>query len=375
MSTSPLRVLVVDDSALYRKIVRSVLEEIPGVEVVDTAMNGRIGLDKIAALSPDMITLDLEMPEVDGLGVLEELQAKGSDVKAIMISAFTAEGARTTNKALQLGAFDFVLKPTGGNPEMSKQQLRTDLIPKIEACRLATRPHVRHRKASSAAVATAPATDSIERMKAAAGSICEKPAIVGIGISTGGPAALTKMLPQLPANFPCPIVVVQHMPPMFTKSLAGELNRICKLEVDEASDGVIALPGKIWIAPGGSQMRVEKLQGKALLRVTDDPPERNCKPSVDYLFRSIAENFGGHAACAVLTGMGDDGTLGCKLLKKRGAQIIVQDEHSCVVYGMPRAVVEAGLADHVVPLNKIASQLLDAVGLVVVGGPVKAISF
>jgi len=196
-------------------------------------------------------------------------------------------------------------------------------------------------------------------MKAAVGAICEKPDIVGIGISTGGPAALTKVLPQLPADFPCPIVIVQHMPPMFTKSLADELNRICKLDVEEASDGSIARPGKIWIAPGGSQMRVEKLLGKTLLRVTDDAPERNCKPSVDYLFRSIAENFGNRSACAVLTGMGDDGMLGCKLLKEQGAQIITQDEDSCVVYGMPRAVVQAGLSDHVVPLSKMADRLVE----------------
>lgn len=363
MTTTPLRALVVDDSALYRKIVRSVLEEIPGVEVVGTAVNGRMALEKIDALAPDLITLDLEMPLLDGLGLLRELRSRKTEVQAIMVSALTAEGARATNKALQLGAFDFVLKPTGGNLDVNKEQLRVDLLPKIEACRTASRPLVgRTHSAGNTAVAERP-DNSIGRMCAAVRSICEKPAIVGIGISTGGPAALTKMLPLLPANYPVPIVIVQHMPPMFTKSLADDLNQLCQLEVDEASNRVAIKPGQIWIAPGGSQMRVAKLMGKTVLQITDAPPERNCKPSVDYLFRSIAQHFGGRAAGAILTGMGDDGLAGCLLLKKQGARIIAQDETSCVVYGMPRAIVDAGIADDVVPLDRVASHLMEVVGL------------
>jgi len=172
--------------------------------------------------------------------------------------------------------------------------------------------------------------------------------------------ALNQMLPKLPANFPCPIVIVQHMPPKFTKSLADDLNRKCKLEVLEVTDGMIPKAGQILIAPGGSQMRVVKLQGIPRVQITDDPPERNCKPAVDYLFRSLAEQFGDEAMAAILTGMGDDGTIGCKLMKSKGSMIMVQDEASCVVYGMPRSVFEAGVADQVVPLDRIASSLVTA---------------
>ena len=358
-----MRVLVVDDSALYRKTVRTVLEGIPGVKVVDTAFDGQAALEKIETYSPDLITLDFEMPNLDGLGVLRELQTKKEKPMVIMVSALTTQGARVTNQALRHGAFDFVLKPSGGNYELNQEQLRADLVPVIEACRSARRHQAAPSPVGRQAVPAGPSDHSLGRMHEAVKSICEKPSIVGIGVSTGGPVALTKVLPMLPEKFPVPIVVVQHMPPIFTKSLAEDLDNRCKLEVKEASDGMVAKAGQILIAPGGAQMRVVKQAAETVLRITDDPPERNCKPSVDYLFRSIAEQFGGRAACAVLTGMGDDGAAGCALLKSNGARIIAQDEASCVVYGMPRAVVEAGLADEVVPLQDIAPQLMSAVGL------------
>ena len=359
MDDPKLRVLVVDDSALYRKFVRSVLDEFDEVEIVGTANNGRMGLEKIDSLQPDMVTLDLEMPELDGIGVLQELSARNSKIATIMVSSLTAEGAKTTNTALQLGAFDFVLKPAGKRPDESRAILKSDLEPKIKACitelqRKRIRVEIAEPKKSVG--------DALKSMTRSVSSIRNKPHIVGIGISTGGPAALNRLLPKLPDNFPCPILLVQHMPPLFTKSLADDLNKICKLEVKEAAAGMIARPGQVLIAPGGSQMRVNKVNNLPMIEITDDPPERNCKPAVDYLFRSIANHYGDRTVAAILTGMGDDGTEGCKLIKKAGGMILTQDEASCVVYGMPRSVYEAGITDQVASLDDMPGYLIEAVG-------------
>jgi len=358
MDDSVLRVLVVDDSALYRKFVRNVLEDIPNVEVVGTATNGRIALDKIEALKPNLITLDLEMPELDGLGVLRDLSAREIDIASIMISSLTAEGAKTTSSALQLGAFDFVLKPAGKSPEVSHTLLKADLSPKIHAyLGELSRKSTKTQKPSSSAAPS----DAIKRMTESVNTMRQQPLIVTIGISTGGPAALNQLLPQLPGDFPCPILLVQHMPPLFTKSLADDLNRLCALEVHEAADGMTVKSGHVYIAPGGSQMRVAMTEDTPTIQITDDLPERNCKPSVDYLFRSVAKHYGNRAVAAVLTGMGDDGTEGCKYLKKAGSMIVTQDEASCVVYGMPRSVYEAGLTDQVASLDDMPARLFEAV--------------
>ncbi len=359
MPNNKVRALVVDDSALYRKFVSSVLAEIPGVEVIGTASNGRIGLEKIESLQPDLITLDQEMPELDGLGLLRDLSLRSVDVATIMISSSTDAAAKTTNTALQLGAFDFVLKPVGKGPEESHLQLKADLTPKIEAFVAS----LRHKSSQACAVRSKASVpdDVVTRRMMSVAPVFQIPKIIGIGVSTGGPAALHRLLPNLPANFPCPILLVQHMPPKFTKSLAEDLNRSCPLEVKEASDGMIAQAGEILIAPGGSHMRIAKESGKTIVQITDDPPEKNCKPAVDYLFRSIAESYGNRAMGVILTGMGDDGTLGCKLLKRSGARILTQDEASCVVYGMPRSVFEAGLSDQVAPLERMAACLMEAV--------------
>jgi two-component system chemotaxis response regulator CheB len=186
--------------------------------------------------------------------------------------------------------------------------------------------------------------------------------MVCLGVSTGGPAALNHVIPKLPGDFPCPILLVQHMPPMFTKSLANDLNRSSALEVLEAEDGMIVRKGQVLIAPGGSQMRIDLQDGLPVVQITDDKPERNCKPSVDYLFRSVAKHYGDRVLAAILTGMGDDGLIGCQMLKEAGAKIIAQDEASCVVYGMPRSVTEAGIVDQVAPLDKIADCLVQSVG-------------
>lgn len=352
----PLRVLVVDDSALYRKIVRDVLSGMPGVEVVGAANNGLIALDRIESLRPDVVTLDLEMPQLDGHGVLKQLAGKPNAPRAIMVSAFTAQGAQSTTAALREGAFDFILKPATKSLEMSIQQLRRDLAPKIDACRSIATPSLRRAPTSAAPIRQAPAAPP---RPAARRRVDLPPQIVAIGVSTGGPQALVRLLPKLPANFPCPIVIVQHMPAMFTASLAEDLNRRCSLNVSEGKHGQVVRRGDIVIAPGGKQMRIVRRDGENVVEITDDPPERNCKPSVDYLFRSVAASHGGASLGVVLTGMGDDGTLGAKALRESGAEIVAQDQASCVVYGMPKAVIEAGLADVVSPLDMMATTIVN----------------
>jgi len=356
-----VRVLVVDDTVVYRRVLSDLLSSVPGIELVGTASNGRIALQKIEQLRPDLVTLDLEMPEMNGLDVLRQLRATSSTVGAIMLSAFTTQGAEETIAALSLGAFDFVLKPSTGNMEHSVKTLRSELIPKIQA--FARAAAVRQRLRQPAPVVPYPASrtsatgDIVQRMRKAASGPAGKPEVVAIGISTGGPSALSKMLPGLPPDLAAPVLIVQHMPPKFTKSLADDLNNRCRLAVSEAVNGQPILPGSILIAPGGHQMKVERVDGALIARVTDDPPENNCKPSVDYLFRSVAYSCGRNSLAVVMTGMGSDGALGCRLLKRNGAAIITQDEATCVVYGMPKPPAEEGLSDVVAPLDKIAAEI------------------
>ncbi|MGL4514296.1 MAG: protein-glutamate methylesterase/protein-glutamine glutaminase [Lacipirellulaceae bacterium] len=357
-----MKCLVVDDSALYRKIVRDCLASIPEVEVVGTAADGRQALERIGALRPDLVTLDLEMPHLDGIGVLRELGALGVHPTAIMVSAFTARGAQATTTALQLGAFDFILKPTTGSLDESVLQLKRDLVPKVMAALARRRPAT----PAAGRLAPLPALAAAARPVAGAPAYAlklptRKPDVVAIGVSTGGPQALTRVIPKLPADFPAPIVIVQHMPPMFTKSLADDLNRRSPLHVMEASHGQPLRAGEVLIAPGGKHMRVVNQGAAVVVQLTDDPPERNCRPAVDYLFRSVAQVYGARTLAAVLTGMGDDGALGAKALKQAGATVLAQDEASCVVYGMPKAIVDAGLADAVLPLDRIPDALAGAV--------------
>jgi two-component system chemotaxis response regulator CheB len=362
-----LRILVVDDTVVYRKIVSDVLARIPGVEVVGTAANGRIALRKIEMLHPDLLTLDLEMPEIDGLAVLRELRQHAAPPGAIMLSAFTSQGASSTMAALELGAFDFVLKPNGSDPVVNAARLRADLTAKLDAYARARRtnsilppptarpPVVAERHLPEAHPAPA-------RTLRAPFPRCRDVHAVVIGISTGGPRALTQMLPQLPANLAAPVLVVQHMPPLFTRSLAEDLDTRCQLRVQEASDGDPVIPGQILIAPGGRQMKVESEQGQVRIRITDDPPENSCRPSVDYLFRSAASVYGGNCLAVIMTGMGNDGTKGCRLLKERDAPLIAQDASTCVVFGMPREPIEQGLVDIVAPLDQIAPEIARLTG-------------
>jgi len=376
-----IKVLVVDDTIVYRKAVSDILAEMPGVEVVGVAHNGKIAVSKIQTLKPDLLTLDIEMPEMNGIEVLQYLQQHAPHISAIMVSTLTSEGGEMTMRALELGAYDFILKPNTTNIVESKQHLRTFLAPLIKAFQTGRttvgslqaggRGSVPARRTAVASGdlkptlgSTAPPTD--RRMTGSSpgtGRRQGKSEIVTIGISTGGPNALARMMPMLPGDLGVPIVIVQHMPPVFTKSLANSLNAKCSLTVKEAQDGEAIQANIVYIAPGGKQMKlVASADGSnRLIKITNDPPENSCKPSADYLFRSVADYYVGRATAVIMTGMGSDGTKGLQILKQKGTLIIGQNEATCVVYGMPKAPAELGLIDVVVPLDNIAGEIVKSV--------------
>ncbi|MBN1904126.1 MAG: chemotaxis response regulator protein-glutamate methylesterase [Deltaproteobacteria bacterium] len=371
MEKTPLRVLVVDDTVVYRKTVSDVLAEIPGIEVVGTANNGKIAMMKIASLKPDLITLDIEMPEMNGLDVLRALKTEAPDVGAIVLSTLTHKGGDLTIKALELGAFDYITKPETGSIEESKRTIKKilDLLLKSYSRHLEMKKILRgagYGKAYSTEAIPGQPDLRTSRYSAATSTRVPrktKAEIVGIGISTGGPKALSEMMPRIPANINVPILIVQHMPPMFTNSLAKSLNARCAIEVKEAEDGEVIRPNVAFIAPGGKQMKVVAgADGLSrIIRITDDPPENSCKPSVDYLFRSIAEHYVGRSAGVIMTGMGSDGTLGLRLMKRNGSFIIAQDEPSCVVFGMPKKPIDDGIVDIIVPLDRLADEIVNSV--------------
>lgn len=366
MTTRKIKVLIVDDTALYRKIIRDVLSDFNEVEVVGTAPNGKIALSKIDTLRPDMITLDQEMPEMDGIETLRQIKSLGKKVSVIMVSAYTTKGARITLQALELGAFDFIAKPDSSDIQENIESLKNQFKPKFDAFlnRLEIRQTIRHPEIKSISAPEIAKTITIDKnIPSASLGLIGKPKIVAIGISTGGPKALADVIPKIPANLGVPVVIVQHMPPVFTKALAESLDKKSLLSILEGTDGQLLEINSVYIAPGGKQMKVVAGNGvgQFILKITDDPPENHCKPSADYLFRAVAGLFPGKAVGVIMTGMGRDGTLGLRLMKRQGAKIIAQDENTCVVYGMPMEAVKAGVVDLVLPLNQIAEKITSIV--------------
>ncbi len=350
---------------MFRRIVSDALAGLPGVEVVGTASNGKLALSRMAALRPDLITLDIEMPEMSGIEVLEAMGPAGLTAGVIVLSAVTVCGGEMTVRALELGAFDFLTKPEGGAASQNLTVLRDRLRPMITAferrrdIRMMLRPGA-GRAPRAEAPAPRPASAAPEPVILIRRRI--GPPLVLIGVSTGGPVALASLLPALPGDLGAPVIIVQHMPALFTSPLAASLDRKSALSVSEAQDGTIAQPNCAYLAPGGMQMKLAAgPRGEVVLRLTDDPPENGCKPSVDYLFRSAAMQFPGRAVAAILTGMGNDGTAGLRLLKRSGCFSIAQDEASCVVFGMPKEAIAAGLIDTVAPLDRIASTIVRSV--------------
>ncbi len=352
-----LRVLVVDDTITYRKIVSSVLAEIPGVEVVGTAANGKIALEKIGQTKPHLLLTDLEMPEMGGLELLRHLKATGSPVGAIVLSALTARDSQATLDCLTLGAFDFILKPTGGSFEENLRCIREELTPRVGA--FARRREVRELLAAvSRSAAPLGPRPNAGPPPAPPRTTAARPEVIAIGISTGGPAALAEMLPRLPADVDAAMLIVQHMPPLFTRSLAEDLDRKCRLRVSEARDGDAVRKGHVFIAPGGHHMKVSREGDRVLVRITDDPPENSCRPSADYLFRSVASVYGPRALGIIMTGMGNDGAAGCREIKAKGGSLLAQDAASCVVFGMPRQPIQEGIVDVVAPLNRLDREVV-----------------
>jgi len=357
MTRQNVRVLIVDDTALYRKVLRDVLEAIPGVEVIGSAPNGKIALNKLEQLQPDMMTLDVEMPEMNGLETLKNLRFKPHKPAVIMVSSLTQRDAEVTMQALQLGAFDFIAKPSGSSIFQNIDALREQFIPKVEMLRKKMLPPQPFHETVQKTVPVQEKQAGAKAFPARPARVFTKPRIVALGISTGGPRALGELIPLLPQDFPVPLVLVQHMPPVFTKALADSLNKKSAVTVLEAEDNMSLQAGTVYVAPGGKQMKIAGNGLQPKIKITDDPPENHCKPSADYLFRSVNEIFAAKTLGVIMTGMGRDGTEGLRLLKQSGAYNLAQDENTCVVYGMPMEAVKAGVVDEVLPLKQIAERI------------------
>ena len=336
-----VRVLVVDDSALMRKLIPQMLAADEAIDVVGTAMDGSFCLKKIEELKPNVVTLDLEMPGMNGIDTLKEIM-RHNPVPVIVFSSHSTEGATVTMKALGLGAFDFVTKPKDASAHM--RETARELIARVKAaadCKLKPRM-----------MAGAPSKP--EKVNAPAGAPNK---VVGIGVSTGGPQALEFVLSQLPGDFPGAITVVQHMPDGFTDMFARRLDEVCPLRVKEAQSGDLLLPGRVLICPGSRHMKVKRLPLGDIAVLSDEPRVNGHRPSVDVLLKSVAEEFRGNAVGVLMTGMGDDGAEGLGAIKREGGMTIAQSEESCVVYGMPKAAIERGYAIRVVGLDIMGSTL------------------
>jgi two-component system chemotaxis response regulator CheB len=358
-----LGVMIVDDSAAMRRALASVIAEAPGLRVAGQAANGRQALEMLDAADPDLVTLDVEMPELDGLATLRELRRRRPRLPVIMLSTLTRRSALTTIEALSLGAGDYLAKPEGsGNPRQNVELLRRELLPRVRALAHRAEP-------ATQAVPPPPSVSAVcrsacpalpARQAAAAPPALPRRRLAGpaellvIGVSTGGPNALARLLPQLPAALPVPVLIVQHMPPVFTRMLAERLDQISPLAVREAVAGVAPEAGEVWLARGDWHLEVAREAGRLCLREHQGPPVNSCRPAVDPLFRSAARATEGALVALVLTGMGRDGCEGAREIRAAGGLVLAQDEESSVVWGMPGAVAQTGLADAVLPLDELA---------------------
>lgn len=341
--TAPVRVLVVDDSALMRKLIPQILAADSSIQVVGTAMDGIFGLKKIEELCPQVVTLDLEMPGMGGLDMLREIM-RSHRLPVIVVSSHSTEGASVTLKALSMGAFDFVAKPADVSARMP--EIARELITKIKAA------------AQSRGIKMTAAVPSAPAEKASPNAKDQPTRIVAIGVSTGGPQSLQYLLPQLPKDFPGAILIVQHMPEGFTDMFSRRLDEICAIRVKEAQSGDLLLAGRAFVCPGSRHLKVKRLPLGDVAVLSDEPRVNGHRPSVDVLFRSVAEEFGEKSVAVLMTGMGEDGSQGMGLVKASGGMTIAQSEESCVVYGMPRAAIEKGFAIRVVGLDAMANTLL-----------------
>jgi len=353
----PVRVLVVDDSAFFRRRLTEIFAADVHIEVVGTAVDGRQAIEQVKVLKPDVVTMDIEMPVMDGISATRKIMAS-HPTPILMFSALTTQGAKATLDALEAGAVDFLpkrMEDISADKEVAKRQL----------CARVRLVGVKGLNAITKGVAVTPHPASSARPLAT--KPVRKPGrrgqykVVAIGTSTGGPVALQKVLTQLPANFPLPVLLIQHMPSTFTPAFAERLNKLCGINVKEASDGDVLKPGLALLAPGGKQMVVEQTRGATVVRILESESGQTYKPSVDMTFSSLAEVFNAEVLSVVLTGMGADGREGARLLHQRGATVWAQDEATSVIYGMPAAIADAGLADRILALGDVASNIVEMV--------------
>ncbi len=351
----PIKTLIVDDTILYRKIASDVAASFAEVEVVGTAPNGDLALKKMAQQPVDLVLCDVHMPVMDGVETLDKIIERFPDTIVVMMSGISSRSADITIKALEMGAVDFIKKPDSGTVEENFEKLKQSFqnVLRLVQIRLNTGKILRKTPAPSQPVKPA------LPVKPVISKIAPKTfGVLAIGVSTGGPEALSRVIPALSAKIPVPIVLVQHMPPKFTQSLAESLDRKSGLKVIEAADKQELKPGVVYIAPGGRHMTVRRNEESIVTGLNDGPPENSCRPAVDVLFRSVASVYGDTGTLAViLTGMGSDGLNGVRTLKRKSCYCISQSESTCVVYGMPRAIDEANLADVSLPLEKIAGEI------------------
>ncbi|QXI32491.1 chemotaxis response regulator protein-glutamate methylesterase [Pseudomonas promysalinigenes] len=368
-----VKVLVVDDSGFFRRRVSEILSADPTIQVVGTATNGKEAIDQALALKPDVITMDYEMPMMDGITAVRHIMQR-CPTPVLMFSSLTHEGARVTLDALDAGAVDYLPKnfeDISRNPEKVKQML-CEKVHTISRSNRRFGSYASQAPAVAVTSASAPAPASVAPVRSAIPARAPAPApaaahtpapkrkpykLVAIGTSTGGPVALQRVLTQLPANFPAPIVLIQHMPAAFTKAFAERLDKLCKISVKEAEDGDMLRPGLALLAPGGKQMMID---GRGAVKILPGDERLNYKPCVDITFGSAAKSYGDKVLSVVLTGMGADGREGARLLKQGGSTVWAQDEASCVIYGMPMAIVKANLADAVYSLDEIGKHLVEA---------------
>lgn len=362
MSVSPLKVFIVDDSAFMRRMITAILEADPGLKVVGYAREGKEALGKIRHLKPDVVTLDVEMPGMGGLETLKALMDT-QPLPVVMLSAVTTVGAQITLRALELGAVDFVPKPENRGDMML---LAEELPAKVKLAAGVPVERIQKQRALCAAgKPCAPPKPSPKTLVKPKPSPSGKNGIdlVAIGVSTGGPAALTEVFKKLPPDLNAGVIIAQHMPPGFTRSLANRLNDLGNMPVREAQDGDPVLKGQALVAPAGFQTEVERKDGEVKVRVSEKTNYPTLfRPSVDVLFLSVAKVFGASALGVIMTGMGSDGTEGLKALKQASGYVLAQDEASCIVYGMPRSAVEAGVVDRIVPLTKLGAEIANLVG-------------
>lgn len=382
-----VKVLVVDDSSFFRRRVSEIINQDPMLEVIDTAQNGREAIEKAERLQPDVITMDIEMPVLDGISAVREIMAK-NPTPILMFSSLTQEGAKATLEALEAGALDFLPKKfediaRDKDEAVKLLQQRVKAIARRRLFMSHSRPSVSAAPMSTTSASSSPsssASSALNRPLRSTLSSFERPAapavstpvsmkrsgktyqLMAIGTSTGGPVALQTILTQLPATFPYPILLIQHMPATFTAAFAARLDGLCKISVKEAADGDLLKPGCAYLAPGGKQMMLEGRGPSSRIRIIEGNDKVNYKPCVDITFASLAKSHADKVLAIVLTGMGADGRDGARLLKEQGATIWAQDEASCVVYGMPQAVAKAGISSESLPLDKIAQRIMVEIG-------------